>query len=87
MPPGLPRDGRPDGFARRTAGGGWRDFGELESPDEVLCADCYSYRFDFPSGETLEYSQAPEPPAEIEPLLAELLTLLEANSPPNKTGA
>lgn len=60
---------------------------ELPEPGEGICADCYTYTFEFPHGIEREYTQSPEPPAEIQPLLGELLTLLEANSPPNQTGA
>jgi len=59
---------------------------ELPEPGEGICADCYTYAFVFPDGTEREYTQSPEPPAEIEPLLGELLTILEANSPPNQTG-
>jgi hypothetical protein len=62
------------------------DASELPEPEEGVCADCYTYSFVFGDGTEREYAQAPEPPAEIEPLLEEMLAILEANSPPNQTG-
>jgi hypothetical protein len=62
------------------------DASELPEPGEGICADCYTYTFVFPDGTERAYAQSPQPPAELDPLLDEMLTILEAHSPPNQTG-
>lgn len=53
---------------------------------EITCADCYEYELVFPDGEELTFAEYPDPPAELEPLLAELGRIVERNSPANPIG-
>jgi hypothetical protein len=70
-----------------------RESVEAVDPDEVdvetegLCADCYTYTFGFADGSEIEFDQSIETPPELEELLAAVTRLVEANSPPNQTGA
>jgi hypothetical protein len=63
------------------------DPAEVEVDSEVACADCYVYTLIWPNGTELEFAEFPEPPSELEPLLTQLAEIVEANSPPNPTGA
>ena len=58
---------------------------EIDLPTVGVCADCYTYGLTFADGTELEFTEYPEPPTELDPLLDQLSGIVEANSPANPT--
>ena len=51
----------------------------IDVETDIACADCYEYELVFPHGEELTFAEVPEPPAELQPLLAELNDLVDGH--------